>query len=212
MKSVQFSGSARTGVGKKDAKALRRDGLVPCVIYGGKEQVHVALQTKEIEKLFHSPEAFRCEIEVNGKVYPAIIKAAQWHPVSDELIHVDFLELVEDKKVTIQVPVRLEGNSIGVKNGGKLNLGRRKLTVRAFPKDLPDSLTLDITNLRIGQSIRIGDVATDNFELVNPDRLVIVAINRTRGSVDDEPEVEDEDEEGAEGEGGEAKTEEAAAE
>lgn len=211
MKSVNLTGSARSTVGSKDAKALRREGLVPCVIYGGEQQTHIALNTKEVEKLLSTPEAFKLEIDVDGKTFTAILKDVQFHPLTDEILHADLLELIDNKKVVCQIPVQLVGTSIGVRNGGKLNLNRRKLMVKAFPKDLPDFITIDISKLRIGQSIRIGDVATENFELVNPDKLVIVAVNRTRGAVD----VDEEEEEGEEGEeGAEASAEgaEAAAE
>lgn len=202
MKSVNLNGSARSSVGSKDAKALRRQGLVPCVIYGGEQQTHIALNAKEVEKLLSTPEAYKLLIDVDGKEHVVILKDVQFHPLTDEILHCDLLELVDNKKVVCQIPVQLVGTSIGVRNGGKLNLNRRKLMVKAFPKDLPDFITIDISKLRIGQSVRIGDVVTENYELVNPDKLVIVAVNRTRGAVDVDEEEEEDGEEGEAAEGG----------
>ena len=153
MKKAQLSGSARTNVGKKDASALRRSGMVPCVLYGSGEQTHFSVRSVDVEKLIFSPDVYQVEIEIDGNKKVAIIQDLQMHPVKDKPMHVDFLELKDDKVVKVSLPLRTKGSAIGVMNGGKLRQPYRKLRVVGLPGDLPEDITVDITDLRIGQGL-----------------------------------------------------------
>ncbi|MGJ8661268.1 MAG: 50S ribosomal protein L25 [Bacteroidota bacterium] len=207
MKKVQLSGSVRPNVGKKGAKATRDAGLVPCVLYGQGEQTAFAVKANDIEKIVFSPDVFQVELEIEGKKTVGIIQELQQHPVKGTIQHVDFLELNDKKEVKVGLPVRLTGNSRGVLNGGRLMQIFRRLSVKALPADLPEAIVVDITNLRIGQAIRIKDIANDKVKFLDAQNAVIVSVARSRVSVDDsddEEEVEGaEAAEGSEAEAGE---------
>jgi len=198
MKKVQLSGSARPNVGKKDAKALRDAGMVPCVLYGQGTQTHFSVKHVDMEKIVMSPDVFQVELDIDGKKTLGIIQEIQQHPVRDTFEHVDFLELNDKKAVKIGLPVHLTGASRGVLNGGRLMQVFRRLNVSGLPGDLPDAVTIDITPLRIGMSTRIKDIAAIHPKLtfLDPHNAVVVSVNRARGSVDDAD--DDETEEGAE--------------
>jgi large subunit ribosomal protein L25 len=198
MKSVEIQGTLRTEVGSKYAQAERKAGNVPCVIYGGEAPVHFSAPILAFKSLVYTPEAKTATITVDGKTVEAVIQDMQFHPVTDALIHIDFIQLVEGKAVTMNIPVVLNGQARGVLNGGKLKMVLRTLSVRALPNEMPESIELNITNLRIGKSIRVSDVVPAGFEILNADTAVIVTIKKARGAVDDD----DEDEEGAAEEGG----------
>lgn len=208
MKSVEIQGTLRTEVGSKYAQAERKAGNVPCVIYGGEAPVHFSAPILAFKSLVYTPEAKTATITVDGKTVEAVIQDMQFHPVTDALIHIDFIQLVEGKAVTMNIPVVLNGQARGVLNGGKLKMVLRTLSVRALPNELPDNIQLDITNLRIGKSIRVSDVVPAGYEILNADTAVIVTVKKARGAVDDE----DEDEEGATEEGGAEAAAEAPAE
>ena len=208
MKSVEIQGTLRTEVGSKYAQAERKAGNVPCVIYGGEAPVHFSAPILAFKSLVYTPEAKTATITVDGKTVEAVIQDMQFHPVTDALIHIDFIQLVEGKAVTMNIPVVLNGQARGVLNGGKLKMVLRTLSVRALPNELPDNIQLDITNLRIGKSIRVSDVVPAGYEILNADTAVIVTVKKARGAVDDE----DEDEEGAAEEGGAEAAAEAPAE
>jgi large subunit ribosomal protein L25 len=208
MKSVEIQGTLRTEVGSKYAQAERKAGNVPCVIYGGEAPVHFSAPILAFKSLVYTPEAKTATITVDGKTVEAVIQDMQFHPVTDALIHIDFIQLVEGKAVTMNIPVVLNGQARGVLNGGKLKMVLRTLSVRALPNEMPESIELNITNLRIGKSIRVSDVVPAGFEILNADTAVIVTIKKARGAVDDE----DEDEEGAAEEGGAEAAAEAPAE
>lgn len=196
MKKVSLSGSLRESVGKKDAKSLRKQGLVPCVIYGGDEQFHFSLKKLELEKLVYTPEVFQIEITVGDKTFNTILKDIQFHPVSDAIFHVDFLELFADKTVKVGIPLRLNGTAMGVRNGGKLNVQFRKLDIVGFPKDFPEAIVVDIEKLRIGQSIRVGEVDVPNCKVLNDPKAVAVMVKAARGAMvgsDGEEESESEE-------------------
>ena len=188
MKSVSLNGIARVNLGKKFSKEMRKTGQVPCVIYGGSQEspIHICINFNELRKVIYTPNVYKLNITVNSESYETIIRDIQFHPVNDEIIHVDFLKLEEGKLVSLEVPVKLNGNSIGILNGGKLNLVMRKLTIKATPDNIPDNIELDITNLRIGQSIRIEDLNLENIEFSHPSTLVIVAIKTARAAVEEE--------------------------
>jgi len=205
MKSVEIQGNERTNFGSKYAQLERKAGNVPCVIYGGEAPIHFSAPTLAFKGLVYTAEAKTAKVTVGGSTVEAVIQDLQFHPVTDQLMHIDFIQLVEGKPVTMDIPVVLHGQARGVLNGGKLKSVLRKLSVRAVPGKLPESVDLDINDLRIGKSIRVSDVKSEGFEILNASTAVIVTVKKARGAVDD-----DEDEEGAE-EGAEA-TAEAAAE
>lgn len=208
MKEVSLSGSVRSNVGKKDAKAVRNSGNVPCVVYGSGSQTHFSVKHVDMEKLIYTPNVYIINIDIDGNSVKTVIQDIQFHPVTDKIVHIDFIELQDDKKVKVNVPVTLTGRSIGVLNGGKLSQVFRRVKVYAIPADLPDSIEIDITNIRIGQAIRVRDVETKGYEILNAPSAVICSVKMARGAVDLDEE-EEEGEEGAE-EGAEAAAEEGA--
>lgn len=201
MKVVSLSGSPRENVGKKDASALRAAGQVPCVIYGGKEQVHFSIDAIALGKVVYTPEVYKIEVEVAGKTYSTILKDLQFHPVTDAVIHADFLELIPGKAIKAELPVRISGNSIGVRNGGRLAVNFRRLQVMGVPENFPEAIEVDITKLRIGQDIRIQDVQTEGLTFLHNPKAVVVGVKRARGAVDTGEEEEGEVAEAAAEEG-----------
>ena len=194
MKVAQLSGSPRANVGKKDAKALRDAGQVPCVLYGQGTQTHFSVKDISIEKLVYNPDVFQFELDVDGKKTKAIIQEIQQHPITDKVMHVDFLELDDKKPVKVALPVRLTGSSRGVMAGGKLMQVFRRLKVIGLPGELPDAITIDISKLRIGQSVRVGDLETGGLKFVDAKNAVVVAVKMARGaSKAAEMDEEDED-------------------
>jgi len=205
MKSVEIQGTVRTELGSKFAQAERKAGNVPCVIYGGETPIHFSAPVLAFKSLVYTPEAKTAKITVGDQTVEAVIQDMQFHPVTDVLMHIDFIQLIDGKPVTMNIPVVLHGQARGVLNGGKLKMVLRTLSVRALPNELPDSIDLDITKLRIGKSIRVSDVVPAGYEILNADTAVIVTIKKARGAVDD---GDDEEEEAA----AEAPAAEAAAE
>ena len=212
MKSITIKGSQRESVGKVATKALRNAGKVPCVLYGGDKPVHFSADEIAFKDLVYTPNAYTAVIELaDGQKFDAVLQDIQFHTVTDSILHVDFYQLFEDKPITMNIPVRLEGNSPGVRNGGRLLFRKRKLSIRALPALLPDFITVDISKLRIGQTIAVESILNDDYTFLHPDSTAIVQVKASRTSVDEE--LEDEDEEGVEGEateGGEAPEAEAA--
>jgi len=156
MKKAQLSGSLRANVGKKDAASLRSENRVPCVLYGQGEQTHFSVKRVELDKIIFSPEVYQVELDIEGKKAVGIVREIQQHPVKDTLQHVDFYELNDSQKVRVDLPVRTKGAAKGVLNGGKLNMAFRTLSCYGLPGDLPDAIVLNITPIRIGQSIRVS--------------------------------------------------------
>ena len=180
MKSVTLSGSPRANVGKVDAKATREKGFVPCVIYGGKEQIHFEADERAFKPVIFTPNAHIVEINLEGKVYKTVLQDAQYHKITDKLIHADFLEIVEGKPVTANIPVVLTGQSEGVKKGGKLVLKLRKLKARGLAHELPDSIELNIEKLDIGTGIAVGDIEIKGVTLLNAKNVSVVSVQTTR--------------------------------
>lgn len=180
MKSVKLSGSPRANVGKVDAKATRLKGFVPCVIYGGKEQIHFEADERAFKPIIFTPNAHIVEIELGGKTYQTVLQETQYHKITDKLIHADFLEIVEGKPVTANIPVAIVGQSEGVKKGGKLVLKMRKLKVRGIAQKLPDTITVDISKLDIGDSIAVGDLNVADTTLLNAKNVSVVSVVTTR--------------------------------
>ena len=209
MKKAQLSGSLRANVGKKDTAAVRNAGRVPCVLYGAGEQTHFSVRSVDIEKLIFSPDVYEIELDIEGKKANAIIQAKQMHPVKDTAQHIDFLELDPKKPVKVSLPIRTTGSPIGVINGGKLRQPYRSLRVIGLPGDLPEAINIEISKLKIGQSIRISDLNPEGVSFLEPANSVVIAVKMARGAANT---ADDEDEEEAEGEGTEAAaTEEAEA-
>jgi len=204
MKTVSLSGSPRENVGKKDAAALRAIGKVPCVVYGGDKQIHFAADELAIEKLVFTPAVAIVEADVEGVgKFPGIIREIQFHPVTDKVLHVDFLQVIEGKEVAMELPVTLNGNALGVRNGGRPSFPNKKLMVKGLPMEFPDEIEVEIDKIRIGQKIRVGDLQLPGLNILAADSTVIFAVKTARGAVDEDE--EEEGEEGAEGaaEGGE---------
>ncbi|MEO2053314.1 50S ribosomal protein L25/general stress protein Ctc [Flagellimonas beolgyonensis] len=198
MKSITIKGSQRESVGKVATKALRNAGKVPCVLYGGDNPIHFSADEFEFKDLVYTPNAHTAVIELeNGEKLEAVLQDIQFHPVTDKILHVDFYQLFKDKPVTMDIPVHLEGNSPGVRNGGRLLFRKRKLAVKALPELLPDFITVDISKLRIGGTIAVETILNDNYTILHPDSTAIVQVKASRTSVADD--MEDEEEEGAEG-------------
>jgi large subunit ribosomal protein L25 len=195
MKSVSISAEKRVDLGKKEAKALRAAGKVPCVVYGGENVQHFAASEIAFNNLVYTPNVYAVAIDIEGTTVNALIKEIQFHPVTDRILHVDFIELVPGKAVNTEIPVVITGSAIGVMNGGKLRKTLRKLSVRATPENLPDAITLDISKMRIGHKIYVRDVEANNFDILTSGNAVIVAVKMARGAVAD---AEEEEEEAAE--------------
>jgi large subunit ribosomal protein L25 len=182
MKVAQLSGSPRANVGKKDAKALRDSGQVPCVLYGQGTQTHFSLSDIKVEKLVFNPDVFNIELDIDGKKTNAIIQEIQQNPITDKVMHIDFLELDAKKPVKVALPVRLTGASRGVLAGGRLMQVFRRLRVVGLPADLPEAIVIDITKLRIGQSIRVKDLENDGLAISEAKNAVVVAVKMARGA------------------------------
>lgn len=195
MKVSKLSGLLRANVGKKDAKALRNAERVPCVIYGQGTQVHFSARKIDVEKLIFTPEVYQVEIDVEGRQAKAIIQEIQQDNITGAVKHVDFFELNDAKPVKVALPVRLTGASRGVLAGGKLLQVFRRLTVFALPNALPDAVTIDITKLRIGQSIRVGQIEADGLKFLEPANAVVVSVKMARGAAKGSDGDDDDDEE-----------------
>lgn len=182
MKSVEIKCNLRQDLGKKDSKKLRAQEKVPCVLYGGGENVHFWALEKDFRKVIYTPNVYLLDLNIDSKVYNAIVQDVQFHPVSDRILHVDFIQIAPDKKVAIEVPVQLNGVPAGVKEGGKLMIAMRKLKVRALPKHLPDVLEIDVTNIGLGKTIKVSDIKFPNVEALDAKNSVIASVRLTRAA------------------------------
>ncbi|MEO8761926.1 MAG: 50S ribosomal protein L25/general stress protein Ctc [Bacteroidia bacterium] len=185
MKVVTLSGSPRANVGKVNATSLRNTGKVPCVLYGGKDQTHFSADETAFRHIIYTPEICFIEIDINGKKTQAILQEAQYHKLTDKLLHVDFLEITEGKAVTMNVPVKLHGQSEGVKAGGKLNFKQRMLKVKGMANKLPGQIDLNIETLGLGKTIAVGDIKIDGVEILNPKNISVVGVAMSRNVVEE---------------------------
>jgi large subunit ribosomal protein L25 len=195
MKTAQLSGSLRANVGKKDAKAIRNEGLVPCVLYGQGEQTHFAVKRVPLEKLVFSPHVYQIELDIDGKKAKAIIRELQQHPTKDTVQHIDFLELNDTKEVRVKLPVRLTGSSRGVRAGGKLMQVFRHMQCQGLPSALPEEIKIDISQMRIGHSFRVSNIEIPGVKILDPANAVVVSVKMARGAVkgsDVDPEDDEE--------------------
>lgn len=190
MKSISISGTVRAELGKKATKAVRKQGLVPCAIYGEKknadgapEALHVLIDEKQINKVVYTPNIYLVNIDIDGVNHPAIVKEIQFHSVKDNVLHVDFYEVNAQKPIVMAVPIAPEGLAEGVRAGGKLVTMVRKLKVRATVDAIPEKLVIDVTKLGLGKSIKCGDLSYEGLELVTPKEVVVVTVKMTRAAL-----------------------------
>ena len=209
MKTFELKGEIRTDFGKKAASSLRKENLIPCNLYGGKdsENLNFTVQYTDILKLIYTPDVFVIDLTVGDNVMKAVLKEVQFHPVKDQVLHIDFLHVYEDVPVVVEIPVRLEGLAKGVKAGGKLSLDLRKLKAKALYKHLPETLNIDVTKVALGKSIQVGELSFENVEILNPNEAVVCRVQTTRVVADAVLDAEEEEAE----ELAEEKAEEAAA-
>lgn len=202
MKTFKLSGELRESTGKKAAKTFRAAGKVPCVLYGKGENVHFTAESKGFKNLIYTPNSYIVELDIDGKQETAIVKDLQFHPVSDEVLHVDFARVNTEDPIVIEIPVKTEGLAKGVKAGGKLQISSRRLKVKGLMESLPDVLNVNVADLGLGKSILVGDLAYENIELVNSPKAVVAQVKLTRAARAAEGGVlEDEDGTAAEAEG-----------
>ena len=197
MKTFALSAESRE-TNKIANRALRNQGKVPCVLYGGEKQVYFSVSENDLNKLVNTPAVYIVEIDFEGTTYRAILQDIQFHPLTDRINHVDFLQIFDDKEVTMNIPVNFNGSAIGVKNGGNLVIRRRSIKTRALPANLPDAIEVNIEDLKIGKTIFIGDIRSDKYTYLASDKAVVVSVKMARGAVLDEDEDEEEGGEAAE--------------
>lgn len=181
MEVMTLNGSLRTGLGKAATKAVRKSNLIPCVLYGGNELQHFTLAPLDLRELIYSPEFKVVEITLDGQVHKCILKSVQYHPVTESIMHIDFLRLIENHPIKIEVPISFEGVAQGLKAGGKLIKKMRKVKVKTIPENLIDKIVLDTTSMGLGQSQRIKDLMiTDGIEILNNQNIPIATIDIPR--------------------------------
>jgi large subunit ribosomal protein L25 len=180
MKTIEINGAKRANISKQEVKNLRGSEMVPCVLYGGEEQVHFSTDLSSFKGLVYTPDVHMVKLSVDGKEYQCVIQDVQYHPVTDVIIHADFLQVFDNKPVTMSIPVKLTGASEGVKMGGKLVTKYRRLKVKALPANLPDYISVDISPMKIGDSIRVRDLNLSEVTLLESPANVIVSVNMTR--------------------------------
>lgn len=187
MKSLAITGALRAAQTKQETRSLRAQGMVPCVLYGGKEQVHFSVPALSLKSLVYTPDVHLVDLDIDGRKHRAVMKDLQFHSVNDRLLHIDFMEVQDDKKVVVEVPVRLKGTAVGVRAGGQLLHKMRKLKISAFPKDLPDQFELKIDDMQIGQTIRVRDMKLDGVSFLDIPAAAIVAVKTARTVVEETP-------------------------
>jgi len=206
MKTLSIKGIKREKFGKSFSKKLREEGNIPCVVYGGKENIHFSAPKNSFSKLVYTPNIHKVELNIDGSKTEAIMQDIQFDPITDNIIHIDFIQLNPKQKVSMEVPISLIGNPIGVREGGNLRLNLRKLLIKALPEHLPENIEVNVENLRIGDKIRVENIENKDVDFLNPKQDVVVAVKRARVVI--ALEDEEDGEEGSEGEsdGAEAKT------
>ena len=206
MKSIDIKVNLRKETGKKSTIELRNRGEVPCVMYGGEKNIHFTAKANDLRHIIYTHNVYIIKLDIEGKPYSAILKDIQFHAVTDEPLHIDFIEVSENNPAIVELPVSIIGSSVGIKAGGKLRQRRRYLKVKGLINNLPETLDIDITDLNIGQFLKVGDLKYPNLELLDPSRAMVVGVSASRISKGMEEgevpgaEVEAEAEAGAEGE------------
>ena len=199
MKTIQIKAHLREETGKKNTKKLRKEDNVPCVMYGGDEIVHFYAHENNFKDIIYTPDVYIVKFDLDGRKIDGILQEVQFHPVTDRINHIDFVQVFEDKPVIMNIPIKATGESIGLKAGGKPSMKRRSLKVKGLIKNLPDKMEIDITDLAIGQSIKVHQLSYENLELLDPQRAMVIAVISSRMAIKDLIEA-GEEEEGAEGE------------
>jgi len=194
MKTVSLSGALRADVGKKDAKKSRKEGNIPCVIYGGESQIHFTLPELKVDKIIFTPEVFILNITVDGKEYKTILQDIQYHPVTDKVLHADFLEIKEGKPIIVGLPIKFTGIAPGVAKGGKLQVKYRKLRVKGNIDNMPEFIEIDVSKLDIANSIKVRDLKLDNLQVMETASAVVVQVKMARGAAASSGEEEGEEE------------------
>ena len=202
MKTFALGASVRE-TNKIANRALRNQGKVPCVLYGGEKQVYFSATENDLNKLVNTPDVYLLNIDIDGESFQAILQDIQFHPLTDRIVHIDFLQVFDDKEVTVNIPVNFIGTPIGVRNGGNLLVRKRAIRTRAIPANLPDAIDINIEELKIGKFLYIGDIRDERYTFLAGDKSVIVGVKTARGALEDEEEEEEGTEEGA-AEGGDA--------
>jgi large subunit ribosomal protein L25 len=182
MKTFTLKGEERKVLGKKDAKKLRSNENVPAVMYGAGEPIHFSIPFSELRALIYTPDVFLINIELEGKTYQAIMQDVQWHAVEEQILHIDFLRVEENKPIKVNLPIKIAGVAKGIKSGGKLKSNLRHLKVKALAKDLPESIEINVTKLGVGQSIKVADMTMENVEFLDTKSNVIVSVTMTRAA------------------------------
>lgn len=190
MKAITINGTKRAAIGKKATKAARREGLVPCNIYGLQKDengapvaVAFTISEKEAKKLIYTPHIYLIDLNLDGEDHKAILRETQFHPVKDNILHIDFLEVHAEKPIVIGVPVQTQGLAEGVRAGGRLVTLVRKINVKALYQNVPEKLVIDVTKLQLGKSIKVGDLSFENLELVTPKEVNVVSVKMTRAAM-----------------------------
>jgi large subunit ribosomal protein L25 len=189
MKTIEIKGTFRTELGKKSTKMTRRAGNVPCVIYGKEKNIHFSAPELSFKNLVYTPAAHLVRLIIEDKQYDAVLKDMQFHPVKDNILHADFIEIHDNKSVVINIPIKVSGDSVGVIAGGKLSIKRRTLKVKGLAKDLPEALPIDITNLKIHEGLKVGDLSYDKIELLDPKKSMVLTIATSRVAQKSDEEV-----------------------
>jgi large subunit ribosomal protein L25 len=188
MKTIEIKGSLRNELGKKNTKQIRKSGNVPCVMYMKENNLHFYVHENSFRNLIYTHEAHLVKLIIDNQEYKAVLHDTQFHPVTDRLIHVDFVQVFEHKPVVINIPVTITGESVGVKAGGKLIVKKRNLKVKGLPEDLPEDLTVDVTDLKIAHSIKVGDLTYNKLELIDPKIITVVSVAMSRVALKTEEE------------------------
>ena len=189
MKEFSVSGQKRATTGKKAAKELRKEGLVPCNLYGEKkgenglpEALAFAIPAAQLRKVVYTPHVYVVNLTIDGEAHKAVMKELQFHPTTDALLHIDFYEVNETKPITIGIPVKLTGHAQGVRDGGRLSQAVRQLNVTAPYKQIPETLEIDVTNLKLGKAIKVADLNFEGLEIATPAQVVVCSVKATRAS------------------------------
>ncbi len=191
MKTIEIKGSIRTELGKKSSKEIRKAGNVPCVIYNKNQNIHFFAHENSFKNLIYTPDAHIVRLNLDDGQHNVVLQDIQFHPVTDKILHIDFMEISENKPIVISIPIKITGDSVGVKAGGKLRIKKRHLKVKGFAKDIPEQLPIDITEVKIHHSIKVGDLAYDMIELIDPKITTVLSVATSR-VVQKEEEVEGE--------------------
>jgi large subunit ribosomal protein L25 len=185
MKSISINGTRRAAQTKQETKQLRAEGKIPCVLYGGKDQVHFSAPVLALKPLVYSPAVYTVDLDIEGATHKAVMKDIQFHPVNDKLLHIDFMMIADDKKVVMDIPVRITGSAVGVRQGGTLRTKMRMLKVRSLPKDLPDEFVIKVDDLDIGDSVFVRDMKLNGVEFLDRPNNAITAVKVTRVVVEE---------------------------